>query len=163
MRIGKFIIGLIAIAGTTLTARAVEPGVVMVDKQGNSTEMAYSQLDRINLTGEGVQLVGKGAVGTAPTVAYADFDRLLIGAEVSGIESLPKDIAFAVWPTVTDGYVNIKSADTRHIYVSSMSGALIESTDVNAGETATIDLSAAPEGVYIVSCGDNSVKIIKKQ
>ncbi|MCM1319912.1 MAG: T9SS type A sorting domain-containing protein [Muribaculaceae bacterium] len=162
MRITKLLIGLAGIAGMAASAMASEPGVVVVDLQGNRIEMAYTQLNRININNDGVQLISSPAVESPSTVAYSDLDRILIGADVSSVESVIADATFAVWPTVTDGVVNVKSANSQQVNVTSMSGAIVATAAISAGEVSAIDLSAAPAGVYIVSCADTSVKVIKK-
>lgn len=161
MRLKKIIFGLIALGGTA-ALYADEPGIAVIDTQGNRIEIAYTQLDRISLTVDGVQLVEQQPAGTPQTVAYADLDRIMIGAQVNAVSKVTDDTALAVWPTVTDGLLYVKSIDDRTVSITSMSGAQVVKTSVEAGSIATLDLSSLTAGVYLVKCGDNTIKIIKK-
>lgn len=141
-------------------AQTQEKGVVLIDRQGNRTEMAYTALDRIGLGEKGVTLVSRS--GESAETYYANVDRILIGAAVSGLESAVAEAAVAVWPTVTEGPLNVKSDLKAEVTVTAMNGATVVRATAQPATPMSLDLAHLAPGVYIVNVGDCQVKIIKK-
>lgn len=142
-----------------LAASATEPKVVMLGKDGTSYDLALKDVDRINFSAAGAELLGNS--GEHHAMNYADIDRILIGSTLS-VSDLTAKGEIAVYPSVTDGPLNVVGIEPgTDIYVYDISGRRI--TAVTAQDSAvTLDLSDAPAGVMAVRIGMHSVKIIKK-
>ena len=89
--------------------------------------------------------------------------QILIGDAVSGIISTLAEGELAVWPTVTDGTLNITGAQAgTAVNVFSVGGSLLLSAKVADDGSALLDLSPIPSGLCVVTVGRHSVKVIKK-
>lgn len=147
-------------AAMPLMAETSGKGVVVISKDGSRHEVALSDVRRIDIGQTGVTVNHRD--GESHERKFEEIDRILIGSAVAGIEDAMKDGDVAVWPTVTDGPVNIAGlADGTTIAVYDLAGNMI-AEHMYQGDVATIDLSAAVSGVYVVSFGKESVKVIKK-
>lgn len=143
-----------------LYAQGPVAGVIVIDRQGNHTEIPFANLDRINLSDTGIKLITSD--GAASSTSYTDLDRIMVGAALSGVGEIAAEASFVLWPSVTDGIVHLKADKEAEVIVTSMSGAQVVSASLPESGSLTLDLSPLTPSVYIVCCGDNSVKIIKK-
>ena len=151
-------------AAMPMMAETAGKGVVVISKDGSRHEVALSDVRRIDIGQTGVTVNHRD--GESHERKFEEIDRILIGSAVAGIEDVVKDGDVAVWPTVTDGPVNIAGlADGTQIEfknrVLGLAGNII-AEHVSQGDVAKIDLAAAVSGVYVVSFGKESVKVIKK-
>lgn len=92
------------------------------------------------------------------TPGYFCLDKLTVSTEPSSVEE-PTVAAVKAYYNRADGAVRIESAEPVMAAVYNMNGALVLNQHVEG--TAAIDMSACPSGVYVVRCGDYSVKIVK--
>lgn len=147
-------------AAMPMMAETAGKGVVVISKDGSRHEVALSDVRRIDIGQTGVTVNHRD--GESHERKFEEIDRILIGSAVAGIEDAVKDGDVVVWPTVTDGPVNIAGlADGTQIAVYDLAGNII-AEHVSQGDVAKIDLAAAVSGVYVVSFGKESVKVIKK-
>lgn len=135
-------------------------GIWLVGKDGVVTVVSYASLDRISIGTEGVAV--STLQGEVTSMDYSGLDKIIIGADVSAIDKVVADAESAVWPTVTDGPLYVKSVSTDRVAVYNTSGALMMSQSVDPAEIATLSLASFEPGIYIVTLGDKSVKVIKK-
>lgn len=148
------------VSAVPLMAENAGKGVVVISKDGNRHEVALSDVRRIDIGQTGVTVSHRD--GESHERKFEEIDRILIGATVAGVKDVLADGDVAVWPTVTEGPVNIAGvAAGTEIAVYDLGGNMVAET-VTEGDAATIDLSAAESGVYVVSLGKESVKVIKK-
>lgn len=152
------IVSVLAAAATPVMAG--EPSVVVLTKDGSSYSVPLTDVKRIGLGGDGVEISRTG--GTTASYAYADINRILIGADAAGITDITSEGNIAVWPTIAHETIHIAGAEPgTPISVYALNGALVASAVATEGTTA-VGISAAPDGVCIVSVGSKTVKIIKK-
>lgn len=147
------------LASVPTCALAAGEMVAVIAADGTVHEVALVNVDRINLTDSGVELiVNEGADVSLP---YADVERIDIGV-AAGIADITAQGNVAVYPTVTSGHITVAGAvPGARVDVYDMSGRCLVRT-VAAGDPVNLDLSAAPAGYLIVNVGAHSVKIIKK-
>lgn len=158
----KFLAGALVAISAMLSPVGVsaEQGVVVIAKDGSQTEMTLANVERIDIGESGITLRHSG--GEPSEIAYTDLDRVLIGAEVNGVKDLVADGGIAVWPTRVTSTVNVTGITPgTAVSVHSIGGALV-ATATAGDDTASVDLSSAAPGVYIVTIGKHSVKIIKE-
>ena len=92
------------------------------------------------------------------TPGYFCLDKLTVSTEPSSVEEATV-AAVKAYYNRADGAVRIESAEPVEAAVYNMNGALVLNQHVEG--TAAIDMSACPSGVYVVRCGNYSVKIVK--
>ncbi|GEM_PF-6931159 len=134
-----------------------ERGIVVVLADGSQQEYAFDEFLRVDVGKTSVTVHGNGGSVEMP---YSSVDRIAIGSEVSAVASVLEKGSFAVWPTPTTGIVNVAGA-SGEVAVYGISGDRIAVAECVDG-AARMDITSAPAGVYIVSAGNKSVKIIKK-
>lgn len=143
---------------TPLTA-AADIGVQILATDGSVREIALPDLDRLEI-GSG-QVTLRTTDGNSEARLMEDIDRIMIGTEVSSVTTLLHPGEIAVWPTAVTSTVNIAGAASGTA-VAVWSAAGIRVASARCGEdTLSLDLSALPAGVYIVTVGQKSVKISK--
>lgn len=135
-------------------------GIWLVGKDGAITVVPYASLDRIAIGAEGVAV--STLQGEVTSMDYSGLDKIIISADVSAIDKVVADAESAIWPTVTDGPLYVRSVSAARVAVYNTSGSLMMSQAVDPAEIATLSLSSFESGIYIVTLGDKSVKVIKK-
>ena len=150
----------IVAAAVAMPASALaEKGVVVISADGTRTEATLADVQRIEIGSESLTLHHAGG---QHNVAFADLDRILIGAETSAVKDLIGKGDIAIWPTRTSSTVSATGLEAGTIITAhSTAGALAAKATADADGNATVNLSSAAAGVYIVSAGKHSVKIIK--
>lgn len=148
-------------ASAALTARADEPlCVALIGSDGTRTEMALPEIERVDIGTDGVTV---HALGAQHKVAYGDIDRFLIGVEMSAVDDLVPDGGIAVWPTKVSASVSVAGvAAGEEVSVAAVSGAVVAVATADADGHASIDLSSAATGVYVVYTKSFSTKIVKQ-
>lgn len=142
-------------------AVASEPAIVVVDNDGIRQEIALSNLDRLTFGASQVSVQTRDNQEPLQ-YAYSSVDRILLNESMSALPSVASDGSVTVWPTVISSTVNIAGVPEGAIVnVYGADGSAAASASATDG-TLTIDLSDIPQGVYIVSVGSQSVKILKK-
>lgn len=149
----------LALTGT-LMADGAEKSVVVIMTDGSQRGETLANVDRITLGTSALTLESVG--GASQTVDYADIDRVLIGAEWSAIQQITAPGEVAVWPTATDGPVNISGLQPgESVTVYDLKGATVATAAATTGVT-TVSLGSLPTGIYILTARNQSVKIVKK-
>ncbi len=144
----------------TFSAAAADKAVVVIGKDGSQHEVLLNAVSRIEVGTEYITL--HEAEGNSTQHAISDIDRIMVGTESTSIKEIVSKGNVAVWPTVTDGLVNVAGATAgAEVKVYDLNGALVQSATASEGN-ATINLSGAKSGMYVVSVAGNTVKIIKK-
>ena len=140
---------------------AEEKAVIIVSTDGSQRQEAISNVDRIELGEKAVTL--KSTDGKEETFDYAAIDRILVNAEWTAVKAISAADEVAVWPAQTSGPVNISGLrEGQTVTIANLKGATVISAPAAADGLTTISLAAQPAGIYIVSAGNHSVKIIKK-
>lgn len=153
--------GLMMLPAVSLTAQEQGTAVVVIGKDGSRHEVMISDVDRIEF-GELSFTLHRIAPEPCSAHAYADIDRILIGADRASVSDLTAGGNIAVWPTAVESTLNVAGTEPgTHIAVYDLGGALAASARTTA-DTASLDLSALTPGVYVVAVGKHTVKIIKK-
>lgn len=139
-----------------------EKSVVVIGKDGSKHEVLLTEQTRLEL-GSGTVTVQE-ANGNSTQHNVSDIDRILIGSESSGINDLVSQGNIAVWPTMTDGPVNIAGATAGSVVsVFDLNGAkAVADGTVGEDNGAIVDLSDLKPGIYVLTISNHSVKIIKK-
>lgn len=154
----------ILLAGLALSATLgmkAEKGVILIDSDGNQRQMTLAEVKRVEIGTSGLTL--QHVDGSSSAYEYANIDRLLIGAETTTVKNLMSEGEIAVWPTRTSSSVNITGAkQATTVSVHSLNGAPVCSTQADSDGSATVDLSSSNAGVYIITVGSHSVKIVKE-
>ncbi|MDE7466793.1 MAG: T9SS type A sorting domain-containing protein [Muribaculaceae bacterium] len=149
------VFGLVMATGTVWAEKAV----VVVGVDGTQRAEMISDIDRINIGNSALTIVSTDNQST--TINYSDIDRVLIGEEWKAVQDITAPGELAVWPTMTTTTVNISGASAGDpIKVFNLDGAAVIATEAADGLT-TIDISAQPAGIYILTVHNQSVKIVK--
>lgn len=155
---------LVAFAGMAMPVDALAvQSVVVISTDGSKREVALADVTRIDI-GQG-KLTLHTSDGKSSDIAYESLDRMLIGAEsgVSGINSILSDGEIAIWPTLVTSDIHVSGVESGSVIaVYSAGGVKVASAKADDGGNASIDISGAVSGVYVVSAGKHSVKIMKK-
>lgn len=134
-------------------------GVIIIDKTGNKYEIAFPQLNKISV-GQKVSVENKS--GETVDYDYSEIDRIMIGAETSGIKEAIKDARLAVWPTIFDNEINVSGSEaSQQIVIYNLEGKVVLTAHGSESVT-TIDTSRLSSGYYVLQTGSQSVKIMKK-
>ena len=150
-----------ALVACASMAAYAEIGVVVIASNGDRTEVALPDVQRIDIGTEGITLHHAGQ--DPVSVEYGSLDRILIGAETNAVQSIMKEGDICVWPTAVTDRISVTGAPAgTTISVFAADGRQLAATKASAGAPADIDMSAAPAGVYVVTVGKHSVKVIKK-
>ena len=157
--VGLTLVAFAAVAAS-VEASAVR-SVVVISNDGTSREVALADVARIDI-GQG-KLTLHTTGGDSRDVPYESLDRMLIGAETSAVSSMLADGDIAIWPTLVTSDVNVTGLEGGGaVSVYSASGAIVATVAADAEGNASIDMTGAASGVYVVSAGKHSVKIMKK-
>lgn len=152
---------LLSLALCAVLGAHAEKGVILIDSDGNQRQMTLAEVKRVDIGTSGLTL--HHVDGSSSAHEYANIDRLLIGAETTSVKKLMAEGDIAVWPTRTSALVNVTGANpATTVTVHSLSGALVSSAQTDADGSATVDLSSSNTGVYIITIGSHSVKIVKE-
>lgn len=77
----------------------------------------------------------------------------------TGVGSVLAETDFRVFPTVTEGTLNMECSEKLPFAIYDTDGRLVvKGTSV----VGTLDISSLPEGMYMVRCGGRTVKIVKR-
>lgn len=151
---------LIALLALVPLAAKSELAVVVVSADGTRTPHALAVVDRIDIGSDALTI--HRADGTTQSSAYADIDRVLLGVEWDSVKDLLGSGDIAVWPTRTQGAVHIGALEAGTIATAyTLGGAEAATATAGTDGIATLDLGAAPAGVYIVAAAGKSVKVVK--
>lgn len=153
---------LIALSATMPAAMcASDLGVAIVKADGTVTEHSFEAIDRIEIGTADITV--HHAQGEPAVHAMADIDRIHIGAALSSINEALAHGNMAVWPTLVTGTVNIAgAAPETPVAVYDAAGQCFLATKTDGSGAASIDMSKAAPGTYILSAAKASVKLIKK-
>ena len=151
---------LVAVLMASLCTQAQELAVVVVKPDGTQSEHRIADIDRI-VVGDTSATI-QHADGKSAEHAFTDIDKILIGTPWSAVKDLLAGGNIAVWPTRTNATVNVAGAKAgQAVAVYDLSGTAIASTTTDADGCATINISSAAKGVYIIATKGLSVKIVK--
>ncbi len=153
----KYLKFLVLVFGMAAFVAKAERGIVVVQADGSQQEFAFEKFVRVEVGKTSVTVQGNGGAVELP---YSSIDRIAIGSEVTAVTSVLQEGSFAVWPTPTTGIVNVAGA-SGDVAVYGLGGERFAVAECIDG-AAKLDITSAPAGVYIVSAGNKSVKIIKK-
>ena len=157
----RLLCGLTFGLATVLSAAADgTKGVVLISTDGSQHQMLLEHVDRMEIGPTATTL--KHIEGTSHTVEHKDIDRIMIGAEVTSIGLIAAPGEIAVWPTTATDVVNISGLEAgTAISLFDIKGSKVKTVAGVDGIT-TIGVENLPTGVYVVTFGSQSVKIIKK-
>lgn len=156
----KLLLSIAFAAACLISAAAEDKAVIIIATDGSQRQESITNLDRIELGDKGVTL--KTTAGRTETFDYAAIDRILVNAEWDSVKEIASADEIAVWPAQTSGPVNISGLRAgQAVTISNLKGATVISAQATEGLT-TVNLSAQPAGIYIVTAANHSVKIIKK-
>ena len=134
--------------------------VVVLTKAGTSFETRISELDRISLGADKLSVI---TADGSTDYDYSDIDRIDLGANSAAIEAITADGSIAVWPSPVTDFLHVNGAEAATaVKVYAVSGALVASGVTTADGSLSLDLTAAPAGVCVVTIGSQAVKVIKK-
>ena len=155
----KPLIAMSVAAFMTLGAQA-EKGVVVIAKNGATTEISFPSIGRIDVGTTGLTLLSSD--GKTRSISYADLDKVMIGQELSAVNNIICEGDIAVWPTCVSTTVNIAGiAVGTSVELYSLGGARVATAVAGSDNAASLDMTGCAPGVYIVSTQGRSVKIIK--
>lgn len=133
--------------------------VVVVTPAGDQYSVAMADVEAIQFESDGFTLK---ADGTDRYFRYDEVDRILVGAESSGINAIATAGRLAIWPSPVETILNVAGVEEgTDVKVYSLSGTLIATGRSNGG-IVSLDMTEAPAGTCIVTVGERSAKIIRK-
>ena len=134
--------------------------VVVISTDGSQRQELLEDVDRIEIGATALTIKSVG--GASETMDYNNIDRILIGAEWTAVQRITAPGEIAVWPIATTDIVNISGLEAgTPVNVFDIKGA-VAANAVATGEITSLSLGQLPSGVYVVTAGNQSVKIIKK-
>lgn len=143
---------------------ADEWGIAVIKTDGSVQQVKFTDINRIDIASQNLTI--RTLSDKNSEYAYSALNRIDIGVAVQadsvGIEKLIADGSIAVWPTLTQESINISGAPAGTRIIVYNPGGRVMATMVANGNMQTINLSAYPSGLYIVSIGKHSTKIIKR-
>lgn len=149
-----------AISAFSSEASATGKAVVVISKDGSRHEVELQKLNRIDIGLSSVTVHDRD--GQSREHVMSEIDRILIGADAAGIADVVSGGDVAVWPTVTEGLVNVAGLEPGTVVkVCDVNGSVVAGTTASS-EDVTLDLSAQASGIYVVAFDNHSVKIVKK-
>ena len=146
----KIIIALLCTAGS-MTAMADEYQYLTMAY--NSVEQSIELATIKKITFENSQVVVTTTAGQV-TFPQSEMEKMFFSTTATAIESLSTESADI---KMQDGLLRANGTGLLHIYNSA--GALIHMAKVDG--SANISLSNLPKGVYVVSMGKQTIKVIK--
>lgn len=151
--------GLIALGLSGTAAEPDEvPGVAVVTQEGTTT-VEKSEVARINLTASQVEMIM--ADGQSFVFDKASVQEILLSATtLSGVIAAPSD-QYNVWPAVVSDQLNIEGPDGAVYTLFDMNGVL-RLTGSLSGGSVTISTSHLSNGIYLLTVGGHTYKLIKK-
>lgn len=159
----KKLVGVItlALAAMPMTALAdAQQAVVVVSADGSSREIALPEIARIDIADGGLTLHSRS--GESSEIPYGSLDRVIIGAEFTAVDKVLGKGDVAVWPTLVTTSVNVAGlAEGTTVNVYTVGGQLFSSSQADSDGRATIDMTRAAAGIYVVAAGNHSVKVVK--
>lgn len=160
MNIKKTIFSVLMVAFSVAGAMAEDvPMLYVVGSDGSITETPMSEVGKIAFGSSSFTVESKA--GQAAEHKYGDVKRVDFG-KLTSISNVVAEARLAVWPTVTTSTVSVKGAEAgAAIRLFNLSGSQVMNVKAVEGVT-TVDLSPLSAGMYVLTVGDNSVKIIKK-
>lgn len=160
MNIKKTIISVLVLAFSSAGAMAEDvPMLYVIGIDGSITETPMSEVGKIVFGSSSFAVESKS--GQSADHKYADVKRVDFG-KLTSISNVVAEARLAVWPTVTTSTVSVKGAEAgAAIRLFNLSGSQVMNVKAVEGVT-TVDLSPLSAGMYVLTVGDNSVKIIKK-
>ncbi len=158
--IRNYLLAALMLGATTSTALATDKGelnVLYLD--GSSHVMKMTQVEKIELSGDCVNVVAKD--GTT-THRISDISRIDLGDGTTAIANLKKDKACDII-LHTEGYRITASglADGSTLEVYAANGSLAARATARDGK-ATVNAGTLPGGVYLVKAAGQSLKMIKR-
>lgn len=158
--IGAAVLALCLLGGAGSAIASGQKSVVVVSKDGTRQEVILPEVQRIDIGTEGIVL--HTTTGSPIEVSHGNLDRILIGEESTAVKEAIAGGNIAVWPTRVSDNVNVGGLEGGcPVSVFDLSGALVASATASPDGLATMSLAALRPGVYLVSTGSVSVKIIK--
>lgn len=134
--------------------------VVVLTKDGGSHETLISDISRIALGADKLSVVTPDG---SSDYSYSDIDRIDVGVNSAAIEAITADGAIAIWPSPVTDILNVNGAEpATAVKAYAVNGSLVASGITAADGSLTLDLSAAPSGVCVVTVGARAVKVVKK-
>ena len=141
---------------------ADEWGIAVIQTDGSVQQVKFTDIERIDIASQTLTL--HTLQGKESEYAYSTLNRIDIGVPMQtvSIENITANGAIAVWPTLTKESINISGAPAGTRIMVYNPGGQVVATAVANGNMQTINLSASPAGLYIVSVGKHSTKIVKR-
>lgn len=155
------LLSLVVSAGTVLLASAAEPSVSVVDRQDNKSSTPRSEIARINLGSENVEIVKRN--GETLSFDKAAIARILLSDSDTGIDEIYEgESPVSVSPRMTEDIVNITGAEaSTPYYLFDINGHLRISGRCMPDGTS-LSLGAFDKGLYLLVVGESTYKIVKK-
>lgn len=155
----KSLSALVLALACAASVAAEEKAVVIVSADGSQRQEVLDNVDRIEMGSSSLTLKTLG--GKSETLDYKDIDRILIGAEHDAVKQIPAPDEIAVWPTATSDRINITGlTEGETVSIVDLKGVTAMQAEATDGLT-TLNLRSLPDGIYLVSVRNHSVKIIK--
>ncbi len=157
----KFLLSVALLVPVSLHAE--EWGIAVIKTDGSIRQVKFSDIERIDIGQNSMNIRTLSDGNTDYT--YTGLTRVDIGVAISdtvSVEKLTANGSIAVWPIPTKESVNVSGAPvgTRVSVYNSM--GRIVATAITAANTQSFDMSELPSGMYIVTVGQHSIKIVKQ-
>ena len=149
----------------SLDSSGATPGVTFLFSNGQKASFAFASKPEIVVTREGLAVTSSNAA--AVYYQFTDVQRFYFEDDVIDTSiHQTEGAASAQHPVFTyaGGIVTVRGmAAGERLSAVNLSGNPVNAANANAEGNASIDLSSAPAGVYIVSTGNGvSFKLLKK-
>ena len=157
----SYFLSALLFCGAALSAAAQDGKVEVLMMDGSSHVVQLSQVAKLEVSGDDMKLVGSDGNAVA-THKIADVSRINLTPSTTAIASV-NGKGNATVTLRTDGYTVTADglADNAALEVYTAGGALVAKAVARDGK-ASIDLSAAAAGAYVVKAGGKSLKMVKR-
>ena len=168
MKVTKLLLLSVAMAFKSMGGMAVEPGVTFLLTNGQKISFAFTSKPEITV---GVQeLTVSSSEDETVSVSYA-FDEVQrfyfeddVDDYVTGIQDTEDESSARPIFRYANGVINVSGLKTGEcIIVASVNGSAVGSAKADQSGNASVDISNAVNGVYVVNAGSGvSFKLLKK-
>lgn len=162
--ISKRLVLPVVLALCGLGAFAATPGVTFLFANGQKVSFAFASKPQIAVTADGLSVSSSST--SAVSYLFADVQKFYFEDDISTAISQVKDDASAQSPVFhyVDGIVAVSGMSAgERLTVVALNGNHVNAAKADGEGKASVDISGAPTGIYIISIGSGvSFKILKK-
>ena len=160
-QISKKLLAALLILWASVTVSAQDKSVVVISKDGSTHTVALGKVDRLDF-GQSAMSV-RDVSGSVKELAYSEIDKVLIGELSSILNKLPDEGSLAVWPLPFTDRLNVSGlTEGSEIRLFDLKGTCVASATMTDARVNTLETGTLCAGVYVLTCGIQIIKVVRK-